>query len=42
MSPSMVATRSGATENAVNPSIDNPISRRKFQVVRPSVRCSGS
>jgi hypothetical protein len=37
----MVAIRSGATENAVNPSIDNPISDRRFQVVRPSARSSG-
>ena len=40
--PMTVASRSGATEKAVTPSIDSPISRRKFQVLRPSTRGAGS
>ena len=34
----MVAKRSGATENAVKPLSDKPISERIFQVLRPSLR----
>ena len=37
----MVAKRNGATEKPVNPSIDKPMSDRRFQVLRPSARGSG-
>ena len=35
----MVAKRSGATENAVSPSSDRPISERRLQVLLPCARC---
>ena len=38
----MLATRSGATENDVSPSIDRPISVHTFQVVTPCSRSAGS
>ena len=40
--PSRLATRSGATENEVSPSIDSPISDQMFQVVAPCSRIAGS
>ena len=40
--PSMLASRSGATENEVRPSIDRPSSERKFQVLLPCPRAAGS
>jgi hypothetical protein len=36
--PSRLASRSGATENEVSPSIERPISEYRFQVVRPWIR----
>ena len=38
----MLATRNGATENEVSPSIDRPISVQTFQVVAPCSRLAGS
>jgi hypothetical protein len=40
--PSRLATRSGATENEVSPSIESPISEYRFQVVVPWMRSAGS
>ena len=40
--PSRLASRSGATENDVMPSIDSPTSEYRFQVVRPWLRSAGS
>ena len=40
--PSRLATRSGATENEVSPSIESPTSEYRFQVVLPWMRSAGS
>ncbi len=41
-SPSRLASRSGATENEVRPSIESPTSECRFQVVLPAMRAAGS
>ena len=40
--PNRLASRSGATENEVRPSIDRPTSEETFHVLRPCARAAGS